>query len=356
MASALIIVVIVGVGMLVLNFTIWKIAGARRAKEALPEARARFEQHLGQSVIDFAGAQYAGEIRRGVFAAWGRGLGLAVARLFGVRSASGMGWARGSDPSAPWLLLVDTDNDLYVYEYEMEVIGDEVKWSVGDELARISHEGLAASQRTQAMTTRLDLRADGGETFAFEIGHDPVGHGRQFADYLEGRYPGDLPALAELDRAQTELGDVAGGGWHRQITPPLPLAWPAGDDRGAVIYAYGMRHDHEHLRDAVLISRPYSRVVFDPRGQTAPQGQPLTDDLGDGEPQGVRPLRAEEIEVHRRSRRAEGELLEALAGAPAPELDATITEYYRLWLSTHGAVSRALRPYHEDFFAAVQGS
>ena len=39
MANALIIVAIVGIGMLVLNFMIWKVVGGRRARQELPRAR-----------------------------------------------------------------------------------------------------------------------------------------------------------------------------------------------------------------------------------------------------------------------------------------------------------------------------
>lgn len=140
----------------------------------------------------------------------------------------------------------------------------------------------------------------------------------------------ELEALVQqvMERAWQEA-PVAG--WQPRLTPPLPAAW-LPDDSSVVWYCYADRFRPD-WSDAVEIAAPWGRLVL-PAGIMEPAFQRLGSALEALGPQGVRPLRADELMVPSPAL----SLFELLRGGPMPNLNAIADRLHR-WRSLNGRIA-----------------
>ncbi len=137
--------------------------------------------------------------------------------------------------------------------------------------------------------------------------------------------------------------------WSYRITPPLPASWPPGGKGQVCYYAFagGLR---PALADAEVVAAPWARVVMDATGRQNPGLEILTPQLQELGIQGVRPLTKEEISIWDSRDAVEQEIYGLSRSVTRPDGAGRLKEFYCLFLKTHGAVGKAVRSRHREFF------
>ena len=143
-------------------------------------------------------------------------------------------------------------------------------------------------------------------------------------------------ALAREGWAQ--LKDTAG--WSSSISMPLPHRWN-GSPTTIMWHLYADRM-RPGLTDAVEVSHPWGYVELGPEADAKPVLHTLSSQLEPLAPQGVRPMRADEL----KGDPADKPLWQILrTGVETP----TLKKRVKQWTSLNGTIFSAISAHHPEF-------
>ena len=143
-------------------------------------------------------------------------------------------------------------------------------------------------------------------------------------------------ALAKEARAQ--LKNTAG--WSSSMSMPLPRRWN-GSPTTIVWHLYADRMK-PGLTDAVEISHPWGYVELGPEADAKLELHTLSSQLEPLGPQGVRPLRADEL----KGDPADKPLWQVVrTGVATP----TLKQRAKQWTSLNGTIFATISPHHPEF-------
>lgn len=140
--------------------------------------------------------------------------------------------------------------------------------------------------------------------------------------------------------------------WQLAITPPLPLEWPPTDGTRWVRWVYA-RSIEPGLMDAERVSYPWASVALTADHDDEAVLRLVTPQItAHPDPQGVRPLDADEIAALEGLQEAGVSAVE-LTGEPDEPAATLIRGAYAAWLATNGVIASTLPDAHDAFWEFV---
>jgi hypothetical protein len=210
-------------------------------------------------------------------------------------------------------------------------------------------EGGDVAPTTTAAATTAEAAATGeAEESAVAEDSGAPGEGVEVpAAEVEARFEEWFAPIAAA--ASNAEGDRPGVMWRLALTPPLPVAWPPAADTQWVWWAYAQGID-PMLADAVRVARIWANADTTPGSSTARMrvSMPLISPFPD--PQGFRPLTAEETADRAKLGDASA-LAVQLTGEPDAATADLLRRTYGGWAADNGVIVSSLPDTHDAFLA-----